>query len=126
VHKLVNEKINKFKICKSVRHHKFQINQPTRCDNFSSLLLDVYVQLNVLRASSRPLSGAELQEQPLFLPLERGESSAVGCGQAGRTDHNQQQKRNLKEFNMTFPREASPAGLTPRCENQNLEFSCTY
>ena len=36
----------------------FQINQPSRCNNFSSLLLDVYVQLNMLRASSRPSSGA--------------------------------------------------------------------
>jgi len=24
-----------------VHHHTFQINQPTRCNNFSSLLLDV-------------------------------------------------------------------------------------
>jgi len=30
-----------------------QINQPTRCNNFSSLLFDVYVQLNMFRASSR-------------------------------------------------------------------------
>jgi len=30
-----------------------QINQPTRCNNFSSLLLDVYVRLNMFRASSR-------------------------------------------------------------------------
>jgi len=29
----------------SVRHHTIQINQPTRCNEFSSLLLDVYVQL---------------------------------------------------------------------------------
>jgi len=29
-----------------------QINQPTRCNNFSSLLLDVYVQLSIFRASS--------------------------------------------------------------------------
>jgi hypothetical protein len=36
----------------------FQINQPTRCKNFSSLLLEVYVQLNMFRASSRPSSGA--------------------------------------------------------------------
>jgi hypothetical protein len=36
-----------------------QTNQPTRCSNFSSLLLDVYVQLNVFRASSRPPSGAQ-------------------------------------------------------------------
>jgi hypothetical protein len=31
----------------------------TRCNNFSSLLLDVYVQLNIFRASSRPSSGAQ-------------------------------------------------------------------
>jgi len=48
-----------FKVCKSVHHHTIQINQPTRCNNFLSLLLDVYVQLNIFRASSRPLSGAQ-------------------------------------------------------------------
>ena len=61
----------------------FQINQPTRCNNFSSLLLDVYsyVQLNMFRASSRPLSGAQqLQWQLLVLPSERDDSSAVGRG----------------------------------------------
>ena len=65
--------------------YKFQINQPARCNNFSILLLDVYVQLNMFRASSRPTSGAQqLQQQPLVLPLERGGSSAVGRGRAGR------------------------------------------
>jgi hypothetical protein len=34
------------------------INQPTRCDNFPSLLLDVYVRPSVFQASSRPSSGA--------------------------------------------------------------------
>jgi hypothetical protein len=63
----------------------FQINQPTRCNNFSSLSDDVYVQLNMFRAVSRPSSGAQqLQYQPLVLPLERGGSSA------GRPDHDQQ------------------------------------
>jgi hypothetical protein len=38
---------------------KIQINQPIRCKNFSSLLLEVYVQLNMFRASSRPSSGAQ-------------------------------------------------------------------
>jgi hypothetical protein len=68
----------------------FQINQPTRCNQFSSLLLDVYsyVQLNMFRASSRLSSGAQqLQQQPLVLPLERGGSSAVG---RGWPDHDQQ------------------------------------
>jgi len=41
-----------------VHHHTIQINQPTRCKNFSSLLFDVCVQLNMFRASSRPSSGA--------------------------------------------------------------------
>jgi hypothetical protein len=40
-----------FKVCKSVHHHTIQINQPISCNNFSSLLLDVYVQLNMFRAS---------------------------------------------------------------------------
>jgi hypothetical protein len=45
----------------------------------------------MFRASSRPSSGAQqLQQQPLVLPLERGDSSAVGRGRAGRPDHDQQ------------------------------------
>jgi len=37
------------------KEHMFQINQPTRCNSFSSLLLDVYVQLNMFRSwSGRP------------------------------------------------------------------------
>jgi hypothetical protein len=36
----------------------FQIIQPTRCNNFTSLLLDVYVWLNIFWASTRPSSGA--------------------------------------------------------------------
>ena len=55
----LNRHLSKFKVCKSVHHHTIQINQPTRCNNFSSLLLDVYIQLNMFRASSRPSSGAQ-------------------------------------------------------------------
>jgi hypothetical protein len=45
----------------------------------------------MFRASSRPSSGAQqLQEQPLGLPLEHGDSSAVGRGRAGRPVHDQQ------------------------------------
>jgi len=33
-------------------------NQPTRCNSFTSLLLDVYVWLNMFRALPRPSSGA--------------------------------------------------------------------
>jgi hypothetical protein len=39
--------------------YSIQINQPTRCNNFSSLLLGVYLQLNTFRASSCPSSGAQ-------------------------------------------------------------------
>ena len=57
----------------------------TWCNNFSSLLLDVYWQLNMFRASSRPSSGAQqLQQQPLVLPSKPGDSSDVGRGWAGR------------------------------------------
>jgi hypothetical protein len=47
------------KFCKSVHHHTTQINQTTRCKNFRSLLLDVYLQINMFLASSRPSSGAQ-------------------------------------------------------------------
>jgi hypothetical protein len=73
----------KFEVCKSVHHLTIQRNQITRCNNFSSLLLDDYVQPNVFRASSRPSSGAQrLQQQHLVLLLERGDSSAVGRGRS--------------------------------------------
>jgi len=59
--KNVQSNVFAFKVCKSVHHRTFQINRPTRCNNFSSLLLDVYsyVRLNMSRASSRPSSGAQ-------------------------------------------------------------------
>jgi len=41
---------------KSVQHHTIQINQPTRCNSFTSLLLDLYVWLNMFRALLRPSS----------------------------------------------------------------------
>jgi hypothetical protein len=41
------------------RGHWDRQNQPTRCNNFSSLLLDVCVQLNMFRAPSRPSLGAQ-------------------------------------------------------------------
>jgi len=52
-------KSNYFKVWKSVHYYTIQINQPTRCNSFSSLLLDVYVQLNMFRTSSRPSSWAQ-------------------------------------------------------------------
>jgi len=47
-----------FDVHKSVHHHTIQIIQPTRCNSFTSLLLDVYVWLNMFRASPCPSSGA--------------------------------------------------------------------
>jgi len=47
-----------FDVCKSVHHHTLQINQPTRCNNFTSLLLDVHMWFNMFQASPRPSSGA--------------------------------------------------------------------
>jgi hypothetical protein len=58
---------------------------------FLKFITDVYVQLNMFQASSRPSSRAQqLQEQPLVLPLECGDSSAVGRGRAGWPYHDQQ------------------------------------
>jgi hypothetical protein len=45
-------------LAKSVHHHTIQIIQPTRCNSFTSLLIDVYVWLNMFQASPRPSSGA--------------------------------------------------------------------
>jgi len=47
-----------FDVRRSVYHHTIQIIQPTRCNSFTSLLLDVYVWLYMFRASPRPSSGA--------------------------------------------------------------------
>jgi hypothetical protein len=52
---IVNKKID---IRKSVHRHTIQTNQPTRCKIFTSLLLDIYVWLNMFRALFRPSSGA--------------------------------------------------------------------
>jgi hypothetical protein len=38
--------------------NSIRINQPTRRNSFTSLLLDVYVWLNMFRALPRPSSGA--------------------------------------------------------------------
>jgi len=60
-----------------VHHRTIQINQPTRCNNFSSLLLNVYAQLNMFRAFSRPSSGAQHWRGSLggvaaYMPPHRG------------------------------------------------------
>ena len=70
--------------------YKYNSNQsPTRCNNFSVYYPDVYSQLNMFWAFSRPSSGAQwLQWQPLILPSYRDDSRAVFVvGPAGRPDH---------------------------------------
>jgi len=42
--------------------HSIQINQPTRGNSFTSLLLDVCVWLNMFRAPLRPSSGYNLPD----------------------------------------------------------------
>jgi hypothetical protein len=56
----LSKKIVVFKsaVHKSMHHHAIQIIQPTRCNSFTSLFLDVYLRLNMFRASPRPSSGA--------------------------------------------------------------------
>jgi hypothetical protein len=54
-----NSKVtNHFDVRKSVHHHMMQINQPTRCSSFTSLLLDIYAWLNMFQAPLRQSSGA--------------------------------------------------------------------
>jgi hypothetical protein len=50
--------VSPFDVRKSVHHHTIQIIQPTSYNSFTSLLLDVYVWLDMFRASPRPSSGA--------------------------------------------------------------------
>jgi hypothetical protein len=66
----------------NIRENKSD-KSPTRCNNFSSILLDVYLQLNMFWMSSRSSGAQQPQEQPLVLPSERGDSSA------DRPDHDQ-------------------------------------
>jgi len=54
------------KVCKSVHHHTIQINYEPYATISPVYYPDVYSQLNMFRASSRPSSGAQqLQQQPL-------------------------------------------------------------
>ena len=70
---------------------------PTRCNNFPVHYPDVYLQLNMFRAFSRPSSGAQwLQWQPLILPSYRGDSRAVFVvGPVNRPDHGRENARNM-------------------------------
>jgi len=56
------EKLIKLKQLETDIVIQIQIHQPTRCNKFSSLLHDVYLQLGMFRASSRPsLTAQQLQ-----------------------------------------------------------------
>ena len=48
------------------------------------------VAQHVSGASTPIIRSLQLHDQPLVLPLERGDSSAVGRGRTGRPDHDQQ------------------------------------
>jgi len=50
--------LGSFDVHKSMHHHMIPIFQSTRCNSFTSLLLDVYVWLIMFLASPRPSSGA--------------------------------------------------------------------
>jgi len=60
-----------------LHHHTIQINQPTRCNRFTSLLPDVYMWLNTFRASPRPSSGAYNCTRNLWFYRWREESGVL-------------------------------------------------
>jgi len=92
----------KFDVRRFVHHHTNQINQPTRCISFTSLLLDVYVWLNMFRASPRPSSGAYNCNRNLWFYrwsvvdgawwLEHGSWSVVGRGLADHLSAHRQER----------------------------------
>ena len=73
----------------SEKQEIFQINHQPDATIFQFFYPDVYLQLNMFRAFSRPSSGAQwLQWQPLVLLSYRGDSRAVyAVGPAGGPDH---------------------------------------
>jgi hypothetical protein len=70
---------------------------PTRCNSFPVYFPDVYLQLNMFRAFSRPSSGAQwLHWQPLVLPSYGGDSGA-GAGPARpQTQHHYHHDTKVK------------------------------
>jgi len=73
-----------------VHHHTIQINH-----QLDATISPIYYLTFIFSSTcfGRPHSHhqeLQLQQQPLVLPLERGDSSAVGRGPAGRPDHDQQ------------------------------------
>ena len=92
--------------------HEFQINQPTRCNSFTSLLFDVYVWLNMFRAPFSPSSGAYNCTRSLWFYLWRVAVGAllvvvrqVICGSTcfGRLSaHHQERTTALGASGFTF------------------------
>jgi hypothetical protein len=101
-------------------HWSFTFNSnksPTWCNSFPVYYPDVFLQLNMFRAFSRPWSGAQrLQLQPLVLPLYRGDSRAVFVvGPAGRprTQHDCHHDTKVKPESATAVELLIMGGKTP-------------
>jgi len=92
-----------FDVRKSVHLNTIQIIQSTRCNSFTSLLLDVHVWLNLFRASPRPSSGAYNCTRSLWFNRWR---EAVGALLVVVSDHDQQRS---SRFSPTVKREAPSA-----------------
>jgi hypothetical protein len=78
-----------------------QMIQPTRCNSFTSLLLDVYVWLNMFRASPRPSSGAYNYSMSLWFKrwrLAAGDLLVV-VWQTCQTTTNNSPAANLQRLN---------------------------
>ena len=91
-HESLRNAQNTCDVHKSVHHHTIHINEPTRCNSYISLLLDVYVRLSMFRAPLRPSSGAYNCTRSLWFYHW---SVAVGAllvvvWQVSLPDHNQQ------------------------------------
>jgi hypothetical protein len=100
-----------------------KINQPTRCNNFSSSLFDVYLQLNVFWVSSHPSSGATTAVAASGLPSELGDNSAVGRGRTGQPNNDQQ---HCYHHDTKVKPEAATAVVAPDdgCEDVRNTLSC--
>jgi hypothetical protein len=108
---------------------------------FSSLFSYAYLQLNMFRAFSRPLSGAQwLQWQPLVLPSYGGDSCAVFVvGPAGRparprTQHDYHHDTKVKpeaatvvtEFLMMGGEMPETCWAVNKCQDNKLENCCIW
>jgi hypothetical protein len=76
----------------------FQTNQPTRCNTFTGLLLDVHMWLNMFQTSSRPSSGAYHCSGSLWFYREQEAAGAlliVFWPVDNRPDHKQQRSSHF-------------------------------